>query len=206
MHKLTYNAEKHWYYIDDIWVPSVTQIISPLNDFDKIPEKILANKCDWGSKIDEMCEYYMSGCLDEESISDAQKRVLEQFNRFIALEGQGFDFEAAVTKYRGCNVRLKYAGESDIIIPDQAVIDIKTRALNKLTDPLQLTGYNNIYDDKTDYEHWILSLFEDKYTFKQVNKTKSGRKQSYSRFRYMLDKVWSDIEFKQKIKTWKEKK
>ena len=206
MPKLTYNAEKHWYYIDDIWVPSVTQIINPLNDFDKIPPQILKNKCEWGKSIDVMCEYHLDGCLDEESLSDEQKRVLKQFKLFIDKEACHLNFDSCITKYRGCNEKLKYAGESDIIIPGQAVIDIKTRDLNPLTDPLQLTGYNCIYDPKNDYEHWILSLFEDKYTFKQVNNTKISRKQSYSRFRYMLDKVWNDIDFKQKIKVWKEKK
>jgi hypothetical protein len=98
-----------------------------------------------------------------------------------------------------------YAGESDLIFPEVAIIDVKTRKLNKITDPLQLWGYNGIYS-KTEHKHYVLSLYENKYEFRQVNKTISEMKQSGSRFRCMLDKVWNDINFNNKIKIWRKQK
>jgi len=206
--KLTFDEKEHKYFIDGVWVPSVTQIISPLSSYGAIPKKILDNACDRGKKIDEMCEFYLDGRLEFNSLSDSQKRILEQFVRFLDTEGRGFDFDSVITKYRGCNIKLKYAGESDIIIPDQAIIDIKTRykSLMPLTDPLQLFGYEGIWPGKERYKHYILALYEKKYKFTEVNKTRVEYNQSKSRFRYLLDKVWNDIEFKQKINNWKETK
>ena len=209
MPTLTYNPEKHWYYMDDIWVPSVTQIISPLSSYGNIPARILEKAAARGRKIDEMCEHHLNGCLDEKKLSDELKMVLEQFNLFLEAEGSSFDFGSCITKFRGCNDRLKYAGESDFIIPEQAIIDVKCRHLPvmPLTDSLQLFGYEGIWSSNdpkgTKYQHFILSLYKDKYVFTELNKTKKEYNTSKSRFRYLLDKVWADIEFKQNIKNWK---
>ena len=203
MVELTYDDKKHWYFIDGVHVPSVTQIISPLNDFSAIPAEVLQAKCDWGIKIDKMCELYLHDDLDYNLYTEAHLRVLEQFKSFLGKEGSFIDLGTVLTQYRGCNERLKFAGTADIIAPDKAIIDIKTRKLNPLTDPLQLIGYNAIYNPSIDLVHYILSLFEDRYEFRQINIKKKEWSESWSRFRYLLDKAWSDIEFKQKIKNWK---
>ncbi|MCK4883566.1 MAG: hypothetical protein KAS30_01720 [Candidatus Diapherotrites archaeon] len=205
MPKLTFDEKDHKYFVDGVVYPSVTQVIKPLTDFDSIPAQILKKKAKWGSQIDTMIEYDIEGCLDYNSLNDSQKRVLAQFAGFCDAEGLDFDSSTCITKFRGFHPRLKYAGESDLIFPGNAIIDVKTRKLNKLTDPLQLSGYNGIYT-KEALDHFILSLYEDKYEFKQVNKKASERKQSWSRFRYLLDKVWADIDFKHKTETWKEQK
>lgn len=204
----SFNKKEHKYFIGRACVPSVTQVIGPLNSFDNIPSAVLKNKADWGNKIDKMCELHLAECLDERSIDDAQKRVLDQFDKFLNKEGRGFDFKQRVTKYRGYHDKLLYAGESDIIIPHEAVFDIKTRPPNALTDPLQLAGYEPLWTQRVkcnsiELEHHVLSLFEDRYIFQQYNKRLSQKRQSWTRFRSLLDYAWATIEFNNNVKIWK---
>jgi len=198
----TFDEVKHEYLKDGIRFPSVTQIIKPLSDIDKIPSSILKPRAIRGTRIHKMCQDYLEGTLIFESLNDEFKRILDYFILFLNKEGKDFDIESAYLEYPMVHKRLKYAGKGDIICDGHAVIDIKSSKFGSITLPLQLVAYEKLWIAdcglKEKYEHYRLVLDKDQYSFDKVNKTKTEYNESWSRFRFMLEKVWSDIEFNKK--------
>jgi len=202
---LTFEEENHIYRLDGEIIPSVTQVMSPLNNFDSIPESVLNAKTNWGKSIHRMIELFSYGILVEKTLSDAQKRVLEQYLLFLDAEGRGYDFEDEITEYMMFDPRLKYAGKCDKIIPGQLICDLKTRPFDPTKDPIQLMAYYKLWlksgGEPGKYEHRVLSLFKDKYIFQ-----KCSMKDAWPKFREMLEYHKLKQEFKHKIRIWKGQK
>jgi hypothetical protein len=204
-----YIEETHTYYINDIIVPGVTEVIQDLSIIDQIPAQILKPRGKRGKNIHRMIQLYLEKRLDEKPLSDEFKRILEQFNIFLSIEGKDFDFSSAILEYIMFHERLKYGGTPDYVFDGIAHIDLKATKIARKTVPLQLAAYDKLWiangGTKADYEHYELILDQDYYSFTRVNKTKSAKAESWSRFRYFLDHYWKNEEYKQKIKIWKDK-
>lgn len=196
---VNFDAEKHQYTTESGEVlPSVTQIISPLNDFSAIDPEMLKNKARFGSQIHRMIELWCRNELEESSLSDVQMRYLEQFIKWVedvSLPVADAIIEQPLESHRG------FAGTPDIFILDSLLIDIKTRPANMVTDPIQLAGYQLLIDanyQKSKMTHYVLSLTESCYKFQ-----KCSDRQAQAKFLYLLKHHKDEIEFNKNIKLWK---
>jgi len=188
-------------------LPRTTELLKPLYDYDGVPAEILQAKAEAGTNKHLMVKYFLEGCLDYNSLSDEQKGTLGQFKLFQGAEGTMFDLGSAVLEYQMIHEKLLYGGTPDIIINDQAIIDIKTSIFNsylhKNVFPLQTAAYERLWlydigEKKGKYKHYILYLYPDSYRFMQLK-----NRQAWSMFKYLLDHYWQQQQFNQKIKAWK---
>lgn len=72
---LQFDAPSHAYTLDGVRVPSVTQVLKPLYDFNGIPVNVLNAKAALGTRIHRACELLDNDDLDEDS--EAGRKALE---------------------------------------------------------------------------------------------------------------------------------
>lgn len=111
---LTFDPTPHRYAWDGKPVPSVTQILAPLNDWSAVPPSILERKRQIGTACHRAIELDLAGKLDEQSIDPA---VLPYFHAFQRFRDE-CRFEPIFTELRVTNNELgeplRYAGTTDI--------------------------------------------------------------------------------------------
>ncbi|MCP5002438.1 MAG: hypothetical protein GY941_00575, partial [Planctomycetes bacterium] len=81
-----FNKENHTYWLGDKQLPSVTQILSPLSDFDKIPKDVLKHKGDLGTEFHNIIHLYLKDDLVESSIDDRLVLPFDAFKKWSASE------------------------------------------------------------------------------------------------------------------------
>jgi len=197
---LEFNPELHEYQLDEVVLPSVTQIIAPLQDFSGIDPETLKNKADFGKKIHKMCALYNEDRLDESSLSTIQIMYLKQYT--LWLEEMKFS-TTIISETPLASKKYGFAGTPDFFILKDLIVDIKTRPFNPVTDPIQLAEYDILVQEnygKSKMNHYVLSLSHDVYKFQ-----KCGDKQAKNKFLYLLDHHKKQIEFNQNIKLWRQK-
>lgn len=180
-----FDPETHTYTLNGERLPSVTQILKPIYDFSAVPAGVLRRAAEYGTAVHKTVELYLKDDLDEGSLDDALKGPLEAFKTW---HGDHPEFRNRVPDIEtlSCNAKLKYAGTPDLLYPDVAVIDIKSRPVNLLTDPIQLAAYDHFGCGKR--ERYVLELQQDgQYVFTRVNPTQKKNNEAWSRFRYLLD-------------------
>lgn len=197
----TFDKETHTYLLDGVKLPSVTEIISPLSDFSGVNPDVLKRAGDYGTATHDMIKFWLDGDLDEDLLDAELKGPLAAFKKWVYEQTSYVLFNHWVIEMPKYHARLKYAGTADIVTPTM-LIDIKTRAYNPITDPLQLAAYEGLWETKTKRDKYILELKQDgSYVF-----TKANRMQAWPMFRYLLDDWYHQQEVAAKIKGWKEKR
>ena len=82
--QLTFEEEGHRYTLDGRQVPSVTQILKPLDCFENVPPDLLERARELGSHVHLACHLDNRGDLDEESLDQEIWPYLTQYRRFRA--------------------------------------------------------------------------------------------------------------------------
>lgn len=160
--KITFDAEKHWYFADGKKVPSVTQILSAVGmykDLDSIPPEVLAAAADRGTVVHKIVELAMKNELDESTVDPALAGYYEAFKAFRRdfpeLVNSLTDIERKV-----CSTKYLYAGMYDAG-GDRVIIDWKTTAKPSPVHGLQLTAY--WLAEHTDYLNDVPDLLAGVY-------------------------------------------
>lgn len=185
---LTFDAEAHAYTLGGAPVPSVTQVLKPLVNFDGVPPALLEKARNFGIAAHKMVALEIAGTLDYGTLDEGLYPALDGFTRWRLEHPEISDaLDSAIVEQQMGHKRLKYAGTPDIIIDAVLVIDIKTRKPKKLVDSIQCAGYEHLHlangGTKAKYEHRILYLNPNGgYEFVKVN-----HREAWSRFRLMLD-------------------
>lgn len=151
---LKYDDETHSYFLDDQPVPSVTQILAPLVNFDGIPAATLERKRKIGTLLHETVARDWFQETDLNLLDDDVEPYFVGWRKFRCSYGQtldlsGFETPLASTLYR-------YAGTPDfwgIFEGQPAVFDIKTSVALSPTVGLQLAGYRQLLAEH-DGEKW----------------------------------------------------
>lgn len=201
MPSFSYDAEAHVYRIDGKIVPGITQIIKPLVDYSMVPPHILENAANFGRAVHRMVELEESCSLDEDTLDDGLRKALEAY--------RVWRIHAGLPDFPACEIpmghaKLGYAGTPDQIYDGCAVVEIKSRDVNPLTDPIQTAAQELLWlangGAKGDYRHAVLTLKADG-THKFTEFTKVQKKEGLSRWRYMLDthKMQSTIQSWRKV-------
>lgn len=162
MPTLRRDDESHTYFLDDVVVPSVTQILSPFKNFDGIPEHVLENKRQIGTAVHLACELDVLGQLDEDTVHPIVAGYLAGFRSWRAQGG----FRIVETESYVYHPTLRYAGQLDLIGErieqhDHWLIDIKTAATHTPIWRLQTAGYAACRPDGKRLKRAALQLLPD---------------------------------------------
>lgn len=204
-----FDPETHVYTLNGAVIPSVTQLLKPLTDYDQVPEFLLQKAADRGKAVHEACSYFATGQgVDEEQYTAEEWAYFLGFKEWFYEEG-GKLFtigdERLVSEIPMAHTRLKYGVTPDLIIDGVAVIEIKTRAYNKIIDPLQLTAQEEAWITNggkkipKGYPKHVLELRKDgTYRFYTAHHS-----QAWSKFRYLLEHHWKCREYETNIEKWR---
>lgn len=199
MSNFTFNEEYHCYTLDGKPLPSVTQILKPLYDFTAVNPAVLKRAGDFGTAVHKTIELYLNDDLDEGSLDVNLYNPLMAFKTWQS-DNFDIDLNGARIEHPSYHAKLKYAGTPDIE-SEQFVIDIKSRKVNMLTDPLQLAGYDHM-SGSGKRKRYVLELKQDaSYVFTCVNPTKKSGDDAWNRFRFLLDYY----KMSKEIERWKAK-
>ena len=139
MGKLEFDEAKHEYRLEGALLPSVTQVLKPLQDFSTIPEDILERSANFGTAVHLATTLWDQNDLDMDSLDPAIVPYLEAWKRFCdetKITFEAIEIQIVSEKYR-------YAGTLDrigFLNKRATVIDIKTGVVNP-TIGVQLAGY-----------------------------------------------------------------
>lgn len=197
--QLSFNEATHCYELDGRVVPSVTQIIKPLVDFSMVPVDTLERARAYGVAVHKAVELEIAGTLDYSTLDEGLFPPLEAFSNWKTDYPDIANMLCGAVVEKTMASKLGYAGRPDIIIDGFCVIDLKTRAPNPLTDPIQCAAYEALHKANGGaagkYEHRVLQLKTDgTYMFKKVND-----KDAWGRFRLLLD-TYNNLKT---IESWK---
>ena len=137
---LSFDGPSHRYTVDGIAIPSVTDILSPLNSFRFVSADVLRAARELGTAVHLACELDDQGVLDEGTLAPALAGYLAAWRLFRAEHiTHWLMVEAPVF-----NPQMGYAGTVDrygFVDGEKTVVDIKTgSALYPATGP-QLAAY-----------------------------------------------------------------
>jgi hypothetical protein len=188
--KFNFDPETHTYTLGEKVLPSVTQIIKPLEDFTGIPKDILAKAANWGTAVHEMIRLDIDKEFDITLLGDFSRKslqpVLGAWYDFVTDRYKSFDDlgdNLVSCEDPNYHKSLKYAGTPDLVTKD-AIIDIKTRKPKPFRDSVQIEAYNRMlgggHAKRKLYVLWL--KVDGTYEFQRIKKG-----QAWSVFRKMLD-------------------
>jgi hypothetical protein len=188
--------------LNGISIPSITQILKPLNDFSGVPDKVLGNASFFGTAVHKVIELYMKGTLDEDSIDVGLRLPLEGFKNWYCRHSETLGYIPAESKgiveVPAYNKKLWYCGRPDIVF-DEAIIEIKTRKFKPTTDPLQLIAQKNLFPDFPHKKLYVLEIDVEG----NINLVNAERNQAWGVFRKMIDFHYEQIKFNKLLESWK---
>lgn len=89
MSALPFDAETHTYKLRGAVIPSVTQVLSQIIDYARVPEDILERKREIGAALHQAIAFDHDGDLDESSLDESVKGYFDGWRRFrFDMRGQ----------------------------------------------------------------------------------------------------------------------
>lgn len=145
--KLVYRDADHKYTFSSFRVPSVTQTLEPLMNFDGMPQKVREDALLRGTLVHKLTESWDRGKpLDLELIDDAQ---LGGYLRSYQKLRDDFRFEIVSIEERLYHRKHRFAGTSDRLVihdGDLGVLELKSGPLHP-EYALQTAGYQLAAND-----------------------------------------------------------
>lgn len=146
--ELEFDEPTHAYTLNGRRVPSVTQILDPMQMLDGIPWDVLEAARIFGNNVHLACHYHNVGILDWDSLDDFLASYVRGYLKFLAESS----FMILASEERVASVKAGYAGTLDlrgILNRRRSIIDIKsTSALPRTVGP-QTSAYENAYREMT---------------------------------------------------------
>lgn len=142
---LSFEPESHTYRLSGQVVPSVTQALGLLEDFEGIPWAILEAARKFGQHVHEAAALLVRSQLDWKSLDHALVPYMECAKRFIVESG----VKIIASELRLSHRTLRYAGTLDVLGDlrgDLGLYDFKSGVLPRTVGP-QTAGYSAAYFD-----------------------------------------------------------
>lgn len=139
---LTLDEATHTYTYNGVVVPSVTQVLKPLTNYDMIPADKMEIARQKGTAVHKMVELHANGDLDVDTLPDWMRPVLAQWEKFVGDTG----FEIIFSEHRVYHPTYGYAGTLDLYGQMRgvgALIDIKRSFFAGPVIGYQLAGYRS---------------------------------------------------------------
>jgi hypothetical protein len=146
MTTLTFEPEAHVYHLNGQRLPSVTQVLEPLINYDGVPNGILQHAADRGTAVHLATEFWDDGDLDEESIDPEVLPYVQAWQRFRAESG----FVVERSEVRVYSARHRFAGTFDclgILRGRRVIVEKKTTAILAAATAIQVTAYRRAYNE-----------------------------------------------------------
>ncbi len=122
--KIEFHETTHLYRVDGIFVPSVTQVLADLYNWNSVPPKVLARKRALGRAVHKAIELDVQDQLDEASLDREVRGYFKAWRRF-RLEKQ---FQCYLSEHRVASKKYRYAGTLDLVgVMDGAEVLIDTK-------------------------------------------------------------------------------
>lgn len=142
--KIDFNEEKHEYSVDGVKVPSVSEILAPLNAdrYGEINQAVLRSAAERGKAVHELCEA-IDYEIEPEEVMPELEGYMDAYYQFLFDHYVDWQMvEQIVACYRGVEGEPPlYCGTVDrfgIVDDEMAVVDIKTYA--SMTTEAQMTA------------------------------------------------------------------
>lgn len=178
-------------------IPSVSEIVKPLEDYSQVHPVTLAKASEYGTNVHKAIELWLNGLLDEERLDEGLVKPLCGFKRFFEPHA-GAKF---LVEERHYHPKLKYAGTIDLEIVGVLIADYKTRKYNPIVDPVRLAAYKAMRPEFPPLETDVLEIDIDG-NCKLIN---AHHRQAWGVFRKLLDFYKRKKEFETFITKWKGK-
>jgi len=139
MPELVFSAARHEYRLDGRVLPSVTQILAPLEDFGSVPAEVLARAAEFGTHVHQAINLMLRCVLDWNSLDLALVPYVAGAQRFVEESG----LHVIASEMRVYHKGLHFAGTLDLLADwkgSRCLFDWKTGAIPRSTGP-QLAGY-----------------------------------------------------------------
>ena len=145
--KLKFDEDTHTYTLDDKVIPSVTQILSIVNDFSHVSTDLLYRASKFGTAVHKATELYDDNELNEETLDLALVSHLDGWKKFLSdTKFEVLESETRVYSEQG------YAGTFDRLgklANKLTLLDIKTSTTVARSTSLQLAAYKQAYEEMT---------------------------------------------------------
>jgi hypothetical protein len=130
-------------------VPGVTRILKPLEDFEHVPQDVLAAAADLGTKVHKAVEWHIAGTLDWKSLDPHLAPYVKAADKWLAQVKP----DILATELLLHNDKLGYAGLADIVFQYRkrkryylAIGDWKTSVTLPKTVGPQTAAYAGAYE------------------------------------------------------------
>ena len=153
----------HIYRVDGKVVPSVTQILEPLNNFDNVPPHVLETAAERGKAVHRLCEYHDYG--QEVDVPWELSGYLDAWIAFLA----GTGCEVELIELRLYHEAMGYAGTLDRLLRHpkgkRVLGDIKATYDHVPTVGPQTAAYEWLWNSNNEDDHiderWSIRLMKD---------------------------------------------
>lgn len=139
-----FDPATHTYTLDGRRLPSVTQVLAPLNDYSMVPPDILEAARIFGTHVHEACDLFDRDELDWSSLDPALVPYVEGWRNFLRDSGA----VVIASELRVYHAELGYAGSPDKVLSWRksiAIPDLKATAIVPPTVGPQTAAYAKAY-------------------------------------------------------------
>ena len=191
-----FEPESHTYWLGERRLPSVSEIIEPLDCYRNVPADALQRAQAFGTALHSTIESWLNY---NQLLDEALVKPLEGFIKWFesALD---FGNQKLIVEKPTYHPKLFYGGTPDLVF-EEAIIDIKSRPYNKILDPIQLAAYAKLYPDFPPKKLYVLEIDQDGKT----TLTNAEDKQAWGMFRKLLNFYNVKTETEELTKKWKGK-
>lgn len=157
---LLFDEVEHVYRFNGVRVPSVTQVLQPLANFEGIPPEVLERKRSLGQRVHAATQFFDEDDLDESSIEADVAPYLESYLQFMRHTGA----KVVANEQRVFDPVLRYAGTLDrvmLINGEKVLFDLKTSFALPMSVGAQTAGYLRALRDPKVTRRAALRLRDD---------------------------------------------
>jgi hypothetical protein len=169
--QLDFDEPSHTYTLNGRRVPSVTQVLDPLQMLDGIPWDVLEAARVFGNHVHTACHLYNLGVLDWDSLDPVLLPYIRAYTKFLTDTG----FIVVTSEERVASVKCLYAGTLDLrgLLPIgkkryRCIADIKSTAALPRTVGPQTAAYEAAFTEGSGEKNdrrYCLHLKPDEYKF-----------------------------------------
>lgn len=144
--KVELDKDTHLYTMDGAPVPSVTQLLQPLNDFGFVSRDVMARAQAFGEAVHKAVELWEAGTLDEAALDPLLRPYLDGYLEWR----RHFQPDHVTCEIIVGSAFYKYAGTLDILAvkgPKRVLVDLKSGT--SITVGPQTAGYKQAWEEMT---------------------------------------------------------
>jgi hypothetical protein len=154
-----FDAIKHQYRLAGRLLPSVTQVLQAITNFDRVPWDVLERARIFGHHCHLACHYFNLGKLDESDLDEQLRPRLGGYKEFLFRS----KFQPIASEEIVHSKRFGYAGMLDIrgrMKGDYALVDLKSGAVPRSVGP-QTAGYQEACEERPRRRYCVQLLEND---------------------------------------------